>query len=134
VFWKRKEGKICRDNWVPRGDMKITSNLMNSRIIRAAYLINQEDHSWKEDLVRIFLMAHDADEILKIHLPNCEQEDFITWTYEKHGMFTVQSAYNFSLDLCNNTPPNASSNPNGDRRLWKTIWNSRVLPEVKIFT
>jgi hypothetical protein len=49
-------------------------------------------------------------------------------------LFTVRSAYNLALDLKNNTPPNSSGNLNGDRGLWKTIWNTGVPPKVKIFT
>jgi hypothetical protein len=74
-------------------------------------------------------MPHDADEILKIRLPKFEQEDFISWTPNKHGLFTLRSAYNLALDLKNNTPPNSSGNLNGDRGLWKTIWNG-VPPKV----
>jgi hypothetical protein len=38
------------------------------------------------------------------------------------------------LDLRNNSPPNTSTNLNGDRGLWRTIWNSKTPAKVKIFT
>jgi hypothetical protein len=46
-----KKVRIWRDDWIPRGDMKITRNMANSRVRRVADLINQEDHSWKENMV-----------------------------------------------------------------------------------
>ena len=46
----------------------------------------------------------------------------------------VRSAYNLALDLRNGSFPNTSNNVNGDRGLWKLIWNSKVPPKVKIFT
>jgi hypothetical protein len=116
-----KKVRIWRDNWIPRGDMKVTANLSNSRFRRVEKLINQENRSWKEELIRNIFMPHDADEILKIRLPRTEEEDFISWTPEKHGIFTVKSAYNLALDLRSNNPPNSSGNQNGDRGLWKTI-------------
>jgi hypothetical protein len=137
VVWRIGNGeqvRIWRDNWIPRGDMKITANLTKSRLRRVSDLINQEDHTWKEDTVRKIFMPHDAEEVLKIRLPRYEQEDFISWTYEKHGLFTVRSAYNLALDLRNNIPTNSSGNLNGDRSLWKTIWSSKMPPKVKIFT
>jgi hypothetical protein len=70
--------RIWRDNWIPRGDMKVTANMTNSRVRRVASLINQEDHSWKEDLVRKIFLPYDAEEILKIRLPNYVEEDFIS--------------------------------------------------------
>jgi hypothetical protein len=77
--------------------------------------------------------SFDVEEILKIRLPKYEQEDFVSWTPEKHGMFTVRSAYNLALDLRNTSPPNSSTNLNRDRNLWKAIWNNIVPPKVKIF-
>jgi hypothetical protein len=114
--------------------MKVTANLTNSRFRRVDKLINHEDRSWKEDLVRKIFMPHDAEEILKIRLPRIDEDDFISWIPEKHGMFTVKSAYNLALDLRSNNPPNSSGNLNGDRSLWNTIWSANVPPKVKIFT
>ena len=53
-------------------------------------------------------MAHDADEILKIILPNHEEDDFVSWTLEKNDLFLVSSSYNLALDVRNGTPPNSS--------------------------
>ena len=101
--------------------MKATVNLNNSRVRRFHQLINAEEHSWKEDMIRTIFQPFDADVILKIKLPNYEEEDFIAWTQEKQGVFTVRSAYNLALELQNETLPNSRTNLNGDRGLWKTF-------------
>jgi hypothetical protein len=93
MVWRIGNGKkvrIWRDNWIPRGDMKVAANLSNSRLGRVDNLINHEDKTWKENLIRDIFVDHDAEEILKIGLPRNDEEDFIAWTPEKHGMFTVQ--------------------------------------------
>jgi ribonuclease HI len=136
-IWRIGDGKkirIWRDNWVPRGDMKVTNNVNNSRIRRVAELINHNSRTWKEDVVRFVFHPFDAEEILKIRLPSFDTEDLVSWTLEKHVVFSVRSDYNLALDLRNPNPPSSNTNLNGDRGLWKTIWNSNVPPEVKIFT
>jgi hypothetical protein len=137
ILWRIKNGKkvtIWRDNWIAREDIKVTANLTNSRFRRVDMLINHEDRSSKEDLVRKNFMPHDSEEIVKICLSRIDEDDFISWIPEKHGMFTVKSAYNLALDLRSNNPPNSSGNLNGDRSLWNTIWSANVPPKVKIFT
>ncbi|XP_071683392.1 uncharacterized protein [Lolium perenne] len=133
AIWRIGNGakvRIWRDNWVPRGNMKISANVNNSRLRRVSQLINNHDHTWKEDVIRDIFMPHDADAVLRIRLPSYDDEDFISWTLENHGMFTVRSAYNLALDLKNGTPPNSSSCQNGDRNLWKVIWSTNVPPKV----
>ena len=73
---------------MPRGDMKITSNMTNSGVRRVSSLINHDDHTWKENMVRSIFMPYEAEKILKIRLPNYEEEDFSSWTPERHGIFT----------------------------------------------
>ena len=91
----------------PEGE-RVTYNVNNSRIRKVDQLINQEDHTWKEHLIRNIFAPFDAEEILKIRLPNFEADDFVAWTAEKHGMFTVKSAYNLALDLRTSKPPSSS--------------------------
>jgi hypothetical protein len=114
--------------------MKVSAKLSNSKLRKVDKIINHEDRTWKENLIRDIFMDHDAEEILKIRLPRNDEEDFIAWTAEKHGMFSVKSAYNLALDLKLYNPPNSSGNNSGDRELWNTIWKANVSPKVKIFT
>jgi hypothetical protein len=74
IVWRVGNGKknrIWRDNWIPRGELKITKNLTKSRLRRVSYLINQNDHTWKEEIVRKIFMPYDAEEVLKICIPSC---------------------------------------------------------------
>jgi uncharacterized protein YfaT (DUF1175 family) len=75
AIWLTKNGaKVCiwRDSWVPRGNMKITSNVNNSRLRSVSQLINHQDHTWKENAARRFFMPFDADVVLSIRLPTYE--------------------------------------------------------------
>jgi hypothetical protein len=114
--------------------MKASSNLTNSRVRRVADLINQENHTWKEDMVQEIFLEHVAKEILNIRLPSFEVEDSVAWSLEKNGVFSVRSAYRLALDLRNIPPPTTSTSLNGDRSLWNLIWKADAPPKVKIFT
>jgi hypothetical protein len=84
IIWRIGNGRkirIWRNNWVPRGDMKITNNVNNSMLRKVSQLINQDDHSWKESLVKTFFSPFDAEEILKIWPPRYAEKDFISWTF-----------------------------------------------------
>jgi hypothetical protein len=48
--------------------------------------------SRNENLVKRIYMPHDADKILKIGLPRFDQEDFISWTLNKHTTGMTQYA------------------------------------------
>jgi hypothetical protein len=83
--------RIWQDNWAPRGYMKITNNVNNSSLRRVAQLINQEEHTWNENLAQSIFAPFDVEEIIKIYLPNYEEEDFVSWTLERHELFTVRN-------------------------------------------
>jgi hypothetical protein len=80
-------------------------------------LIDHQNHTWKEELVRSIFLPHDADIVLSIRLPSYNETDFISWTLENHGFFTVKSAYNLALDLKLAEPPSSSVSTNRDRNI-----------------
>jgi hypothetical protein len=81
AIWRIGNGAkvhIWRYNWVPRGNMKISANVNNSRVRRVSQLINHHDHTWKEDVICNIFMPHDADDVLSIRLPSYDEKDFIS--------------------------------------------------------
>jgi hypothetical protein len=136
IVWRVGNGqkiRICRDNWIPRGNRKITRNFTKSRLRKVADLINQHDHTWKEEIVREIFMPHDAEEVLKIRLPMFDTDDFISWPGESNGIFSVRSAYRLALDEKLPINTNSSHSANGDRKLWRTIWKANVPPNIRVF-
>jgi hypothetical protein len=117
IVWRVGNGRkirIWRDNWIPRGKLKITRNPSKLRFRKVADLINQHDHTWKEEIVRKIFMPHDAEEVLKIRLPAFNTEDFISWPSESNGIFSVRSAYRLALDDKISINTNSSHSSNGD--------------------
>jgi hypothetical protein len=119
IVWKIGNGekvRIWRDNWIPRGEFKITKNLSKSRLRKVKDIIDQDNREWKEDVVKQIFMAHDAEEVLKIRLPQSDSEDFISWQFEKSGQFSVRSAYKLALNEKMGIKASNSSSTNGDRK------------------
>jgi hypothetical protein len=98
-------------------------------------LILPNSNSWNTSLLRELFYDFDVDTILKIKLPGYEVEDCVAWHYENNGCFTVKSAYRLAMSLKQQNRGNESSSSqlNGDRPIWKTIWKASVPPKVRVF-
>jgi ribonuclease HI len=131
-----KNTQFSRDNWLPRDSgLKIAGLKKNSRRRWVNQLILPNSNSWNTSLLRELFYDFDVDTILKIKLPGYEVEDCVAWHYENNGCFTVKSAYRLAMSLKQQNRGNESSSSqlNGDRPIWKTIWKASVPPKVRVF-
>jgi hypothetical protein len=78
-------------------------------------------------------MPHDAEEVLRNHLPTFDTDDFISWSSESNGIFSVRSAYRLAIDEEFSINRNLSHNVNGDRKPLSTIWKANVPLQVRVF-
>ncbi|KAH1098500.1 hypothetical protein J1N35_015421 [Gossypium stocksii] len=53
-------------------------------------LIDYNDQSWKQRLIKDTFMQSDADHILQIPLVQCAHEDFLIWGGEPWGEFSCE--------------------------------------------
>jgi ribonuclease HI len=91
---------------------------------------------WKEEVVREVFREQDAEEIMRIRLPSKPTEDFISWFYEKSGLFSVRSAYKLARELkdVNDGHGKQSSSDNQQGRpLWKEFQKLPLPHKVPIF-
>jgi hypothetical protein len=95
---------IWRDNWIPRGKLKITGNPTKSRLRWVVDLIDQEINDWIVNLIRSTFYPHDAEEILKFRIPTILGEDTLSWHPNKYGVFSVKSAYHLALESNSKSP------------------------------
>jgi hypothetical protein len=137
MIWRINTGeriRIWRDNWVPRGNLKIIGRTSKSRLRWVSDLVDQETKTWKEELVISLFYEADADHILQIKLPKVISEDYLAWHYEKNGLFSVKSAYRLAHDLQEkNGGEGSSSKQPGERYLWNLIWKTKVQPKIRVF-
>lgn len=139
TIWRVGNGhniKIWRHKWVPHGEhINVLEKKGRNRLIYVNELINEENRCWNETLVRHVLKEEDANEVLKIRLPNHQMDDFPAWHHEKSGLFTVKSAYKLAWNLSGKGVVQSSSSTatSGERKIWSRVWNAKVQAKVKIF-
>jgi hypothetical protein len=85
--------------------------------------------------VRDCCLPCDANVILSIKLPNRACDDFIAWSGESNGMFSVRSAYRLGIQstLENLNQGQSSSEPLGNRSIWNLIWKATVPLKLMVF-
>ncbi|KAG8367086.1 hypothetical protein BUALT_Bualt16G0036100 [Buddleja alternifolia] len=94
-----------------------------------ASLIDADNHSWNELLVRQLFWAPDVDVILSIPLARFAAEDSLVWHYTKDGLFSVKSVYHVARSFGNmglSGTSHCSLN-------WKFIWGAAVPHKVWVF-
>jgi hypothetical protein len=85
---------------------------------------------WNEQLIRETFISVDPAAILRIPLrPNAE--DWWAWESEKHGEYSVKTAYRKLADAQQQGEPTTLGG-SGDAS-WNRIWKLNVPPKVKVF-
>lgn len=103
--------------WIPRiPTMKVTAKRMT--------------------LIKGVFFAHDAEEILKIRIPEMRAEVVLAWHYEKsNSLFTVRGTYRVALQefLEEQKFASTSTSVHGSQQTWAKLWSTPVPQEIKIF-
>lgn len=86
---------------------------------------------WNEEEVRASFIGIDADAILKIPVRG-QGEDVWAWEPEKHGLYSVKSAYKL-LYTKRQREEDAGSVGASKDDTWKRIWKLDVPPKVRVF-
>jgi len=125
TIWRVGNGrkiKIWRHTWIPKPlTLKPARSIRPCRLKWVHQLIDEESHSWKEDVLQRFFYQFDVEEILKIPIHKRGSEDLIAWHSEKSGVFSVRSAYRLGVSVTevDGGSISSSSNPDGARPMWK---------------
>jgi len=90
---------IWDSRWLPRPFTfaPYTPKPAGGSISKVSDLIDYEQGSWKEDLIRELFLPGDADTILDIPLCYSWPRDKLIWHFSSTGRFTVKSAYQLRL-------------------------------------
>jgi len=87
--------------------------------------------SWNEELIRNKFISMDADAILRTPHFN-SVEDCWAWEPEKHGMYSVRSAYKM-LYWRKKQKDDANRGSSSSDQNWRRVWRTDVPPKVKVF-
>ncbi|KAM0824602.1 hypothetical protein ACQ4PT_070100 [Festuca glaucescens] len=128
---------IWEDNWLPNSaTMRPMGQLKDTDLVMVNELMTG-NHEWNEPLIRELFFAPDADSIMSIPLRSSVGDDWLAWSKEKSGIYTVRSAYRAlmearqSEEARNNV--SVSSSFDNDADVWKRLWKLPVVPKVRVF-
>lgn len=99
-------------------------------VTKVSELINDETRSWDRGKLKRCLNEDDANEVIKILLPQQHHEDIIAWHYHRKGIFTIRSAY--FLEIQEDMDVGSSSLANHEA-LWRKVWTQNIPPVTKMF-
>jgi hypothetical protein len=118
---------IWRDRWLPNHfDARPLTPQEGQDVEYVSDLMTDEGR-WDENRIRQTFIPVDAAAILRTPI-QAQADDLWTWDHEKHGVYSVKSAYRL-LDS-NRIRGNATDSPSasGDE-VWKLIWKLKVPPK-----
>ena len=136
AIWRIGNGvsvRAWRDPWIPRSTVfKPISQQGRCRMRWVSDFI-QHDGTWDIQRLRQYFLPIDVDDILKIKPSQRQDTDIIAWQPDKRGIFTVKSAYElaFNEKMMAENVGASSARPDGDRPVWKLIWQCPVPPKVR---
>lgn len=64
--------------------------------------------------------------------PRRQHSDIWAWAWDRHGLFSVRSAYR-KLSEQQNSDDHLASNADGKEASWKALWRLQVMPKIRIF-
>jgi ribonuclease HI len=112
--------RIWEDPWIPTNPgRKPLVRKTNSDVTVVQQLLDQQTGEWNEELLTTQFESVDAQAIMKIQTGRLE-EDIWAWHLERHGNFTVRSAYKALLQA--NEVINSTMGSGGAEQVfWKRI-------------
>jgi hypothetical protein len=129
---------ITKDNWIPGFPADTIKPL--SPIPAAAkfcFLMNDEGNAWEVDTVRMFFHDELASTILQIPIRRHGGDDYVSWAHDKHGLYTVKSAYNLArtesfFSNRGTAGRGSSSNVQLEEKCWKKVWAIQAPNKMKV--
>lgn len=124
---------IDKDPWINRTvslSPLVTVDFLNGQRVNR---LLDENNNWKKELLIQSFSPQDVEDIMNIPTGEKSSRDEIIWRYDKKGVFSVKSAYHLAVES-NSSNQASPSNAETASRLWKSIWNAKVLPRTKICT
>lgn len=138
--WRVIDGRSIRiweDKWLPDS---ISSKVLSrqpesSTIMFVRELIEEQGGNWNQALIEQLFLPQEARQILSIPLSQFGYRDQLLWTLEKHGQFTVRSAYEHvqQAKASRTVMVETSHAREQTSRMWQKTWKMHVKPKLKHF-
>lgn len=136
--WRIGDGKnvnIWQDRWIPGHNALMAEEIVirdDTRLLGVDALFQHNEKQWDITKLRALFNPNVVANILKVQLCSEVDEDKRLWSYERNGMFSVKSCYQFVFDQFGSQSAEAS-NVQALNVLWKHLWKMKVPNKIKIF-
>ncbi|KAF7825238.1 ribonuclease H [Senna tora] len=122
---------VWSDKWISsvRGSKVISKSSADNSNLMVSDLIHHDCRKWNLERIDELFLPFEAKMIKSIPLSWRNVEDRLMWPLEKHGNYSVRSAYHF---ISNSKLTDSSSSSLHDSR-WGVLWGLSLPPKVKVF-
>jgi hypothetical protein len=122
---------IWRDRWLPNHFAgRPLSEPVDPQVQAVAELLTPSG-AWNEDLIKQVFIDVDVHAILRTPIRGVGADTW-AWEPERHGMYTVRSAYRRLFDEQHQRRSDGSASSSSDKT-WKRIWGLCVPPKIRVF-
>ncbi|KAA3464885.1 Ribonuclease H-like superfamily protein [Gossypium australe] len=128
--WRIGDGQqvsIWEDNWVP--EINVLNDQFretNQNIVKVADLIDCNTRKWKSDLILHTFVEREAESIICIPLPMRHFADFVVWSGEPTGEYSVRSGHKAL------THDGQTQVHDRFKQFYKRLWNLDLPLKIKI--
>jgi hypothetical protein len=124
--------RMWHDHWIPSNPgLKPIVTKPGSDVSMVQQLLDPLSGEWNEDVLKAKFEVVDVQAILKIPTGGME-DDMWAWKLERHGNFTMRSAYKALLQAKSVIMP-AANLGGSEQSFWKKLWRINVPPKVRNF-
>jgi hypothetical protein len=100
--------------------------------------IDVSSATWREEKLCQHMLSLDVEVILQIPLSTRQQEDFWAWHYDRHGRFSIRSAYKMLVSTRDWREAwlesrEGSSNTGEVEKEWSELWHTKVPSKIRVF-
>ena len=108
----------------------------NSTVELVSELIDSDNWTWHQHVVRDNFIALDAEAILNIPLHFGGGYDFHAWAFDRTGNYTIKTTYRALVtqkELAALEEGTVTGSSQTEEQMWKSLWKLKVLPKVRVF-
>ena len=124
--------RIWQDRWLPGHFNGQPLTPAQGQIVEKVSDLITESGAWNEGLITDIFFSVDANAILKLPIM-ARGEGLWAWEKERHGNYSVKSAYRLQEDVLEQQEGDWSEPRVSEERQWKLVWKLDVPPKIKVF-
>ncbi|XP_024156261.1 uncharacterized protein LOC112164272 [Rosa chinensis] len=136
LFWRIGNGmfvRIWEDDWIPNVPSHSIAKPVDTVFELVSDLINEQEGTWDIPTVNACFAPEVAFRVFSIPLSRRVGGDRTAWKLDKHGFFSVKSAYTIAQDISIGNVFASTSTGDPFAPLWKALWKANVPSKVAIF-